>query len=290
MRGVVTALPDLSIRQLEYLIAVSTEASWAEAAAVVGVSPSALSQGLSELECRIGVPLFDREGRRRILRASAAPVLAHARQVVALTGDLAAWAERTRTGRTGELRVGMIDAAAVGHYPETLRRFRDDHPDLHLTLRVAPSGELLDELEAGDLDLAVVVEGRTRPGVASEPLLEEPLAVFTPTRGLPRSVDDWGPWVLFAEGSHTRAIAEAALRRLGASTTIVTESNQPEVLRAMVELGVGSTVLPVVQAGPGFGPGRVIARRTLVLVRRHGAAIDPAAELLAAVLRTATVG
>ena len=85
MRGVVTALPDLSIRQLEYLIAVSTEASWAEAAAVVGVSPSALSQGLSELERRIGVPLFDREGRRRILRASAAPVLAHARQVVALT-------------------------------------------------------------------------------------------------------------------------------------------------------------------------------------------------------------
>lgn len=285
-----TSLPDLSIRQLEYLVAVSTEPSWADAAALVGVSPSALSQGLSELERRIGVPVFDRDGRRRILRPTAEPVLAHARQVVALTGDLAEWAERTRTGRAGELRVGMIDAAAVGHFPEVLRRFRDDHPDLHLTLRVAPSGELLDEVEAGDLDLAVVVEGRSRRGVTSEPLLEEPLAVFTPTRGLPRSVEDWGPWVLFAEGSHTRAIAEAALRRLGAVTTIVAESNQPEVLRTMVELGVGSTVLPVVQAGSGFGPGRVIAHRTLVLARRGGAAVDPAAEMLVDVLRTATAG
>ncbi|MEM9203924.1 MAG: LysR family transcriptional regulator, partial [Actinomycetota bacterium] len=262
------ALPDLSIRQLEYLVAVSTEPSWAEAAATVGVSPSALSQGLSELERRVGVPLFDREGRRRTLRATAEPVLAHARQVVALTGDLADWAERTRTGRAGELRVGMIDAAAVGHYPDVLRRFRADHADLHLTLRVAPSGELLDELEAGSIDLAVVVEGRARRGVRTEPLLDEPLAVFTPTRGLPRSTEAWGPWVLFAEGSHTRAIAEEALQRLGAPTTIVAESNQPEVLRTMVELGVGSTVLPVVQAGADFGPGRVIAERTLVLARR----------------------
>ena len=89
----------------------------------IGVSPSALSQGLSELERRIGVPLFDREGRRRTLRPTAEPVLAHARQVIALTSDLADWAERTRTGRAGELRVGMIDAAAVGHFTDVLRQF-----------------------------------------------------------------------------------------------------------------------------------------------------------------------
>ena len=76
-----------------------------------------------------------------------------------------------------------------------------------------------------------------------------------------------------------------SLQRLGAPTSIVAESNQPEVLRTMVELGVGSTVLPVVQAGSDFGPGRVIAERTLVLARRNGAAVDPAAEMLAVALR-----
>jgi len=94
------ALPDLSIRQLEYLVAVSTAPSWSVAADSVGVSASALSQGLAELERRVGVPLFERNGRRRILRSGAEPVLAHARQVVALTGDLATWAERVRSGRS----------------------------------------------------------------------------------------------------------------------------------------------------------------------------------------------
>ena len=68
----VAALPDLSIRQLEYLVAVADEPTWAHAAARVGVSPSALSQGLAELERRVGVALFERDGRRRLVRRSAA--------------------------------------------------------------------------------------------------------------------------------------------------------------------------------------------------------------------------
>ncbi len=286
MHGVDRVLPDLSIRQLEYLVAVSEAPNWATAAAGVGVSASALSQGLAELERRIGVPLFDRKGRRRVLRPAAREVLAHARQVVALTGDLAAWADRTRTGRGGTLRVGMIDAAAVGHYPELLRRFRTDHPELEFRLRVAPSAQLLDELESGVLDLIVCVEpAEARRGVISEHLLSEELAVFTPDGRPPRSPSRWGSWVLFAVGSHTRAVIDEALRELGAPLDVVAESNQPEVLRAMVGLGVGWTVLPVVQAAPELAGGRVIAERRLVVARREGAAIDPAAEMLADRLR-----
>ena len=188
------------------------------------------------------------------MRPTAEPVLAHARQVIALTSDLADWAERTRTGRAGELRVGMIDAAAVGHFTDVLRQFRDDHPELHLTLRVAPSGELLDEIESGDLDLAVVVGAHPTRGphrVADERAARR----LHPTRGLPRDVAAWGPWVLFAQGSHTSRSPKKPCS-VSAPTSIVAESNQPEVLRTMVELGVGSTVLPVVQAGPDFGPGR----------------------------------
>lgn len=283
-----SALPDLSIRQLEYLVAVSTAPSWSVAAESVGVSPSALSQGLAELERRIGVPLFDREGRRRTLRADAAPVLAHARQVVSLTGDLAGWADRVRSGRSGRLRVGMIDAAAVGHYPDALRRFRAAHADLDLTLHVAPSGDLLDLVGAGVLDMAICVAPTTvddRPGLEFEELLVEPIAVFTPDGRLPRDPARWGPWVLFAAGSHTRAAIEQALVELGAGLDIVAESNQPEVLRTMVSLGVGATALPVVQAGD-LGPGRVITERRLVIATRRGAARPPAVDMLGAALVT----
>lgn len=283
-----TALPDLSIRQLEYLVAVADSPNWASAASTVGVSPSALSQGLAELERRVGMPLFDRQGRRRTLRPGAKEVLAHARHVVALTGDLAAWVDRTRTGGSGRLRVGMIDAAAIGHFPNALRSFRGAHPDLDLRLSVGPSGQLFDDLERGALDLAICVEpARPRRGIEMEALRTEELAVYSPDRTRPTRPSTWGPWVLFPEGSHTRALIVDALRELGAPIEIVAESHQPDVLRAMVGLGLGWTVLPVVQAEMGtdaLTSGRVIGTRELVTATRVGVAADPSLQLLLAAL------
>ena len=151
-------LPNLTVQQLEYLVAVAAAPTRAAAAARVGVTPSALTQGLAQLERRVGVPLFERHGRLTRLRPQAAEVLAHARRVVAETRDLARWAEARRTGAAGAVRLGTIDAVAVHHRAETVRSHRRAHPDLDLRLTVAPSGALLDALRVGDLDLVVCVE------------------------------------------------------------------------------------------------------------------------------------
>ena len=284
------ALPDLSIRQLEYLVAVADSDTFALAAERVGVSPSALSQGLAELERRVGVPLFDREGRRRVLRPDTRPVLEHARQVVALTADLTDWAQRMRSGDHGRLRLGMIDAAAVQHHGQALRRFRTEHPELRIHLRVAPSGDLLRELVGGSIDLAVCVEPpEPLRGVSTEVLLTEDLAVYAPDgRRRPGPSAGWGPWVLFPRGAHTRFVVEAALRRRGAPLEVVAESHQPEVLCEMVRLGLGWSVLPVAQAEWGDSPltgCEVLARRRLVTARRRGSAAHPAGFLLEQALR-----
>lgn len=281
------ALPDLTIRQLEYLVAVAEAPTWAEAADVVGVSPSALSQGLAELERRVGVELFDRVGRRRVLRDDASPVLDHARQVLALTADLVRWAQRRRSGEIGHVRVGMIDVAAVVHYPEALRSFRADHPDVELVLTVAPSRALLEDLVAARLDLVVCVEPPASvPGVELEPAVDEPLVVLGPP-GVGGPPSSWGPWVLFPAGSHTREAVERALLDRGATVDVVAESHQPDVLREMVLLGLGWTVLPTSQGSPGNGlvAHAELMTRRLVVARRSGAVRDPATDLLAAVIR-----
>lgn len=285
------ALPDLSIRQLEYLVAVADSDTFALAAEHVGVSPSALSQGLAELERRVGVRLFDREGRRRVLRPDTRPVLDHARQVVALTADLTDWAQRIRSGDHGRLRLGMIDASAVQHHGEALRRFRSEHPELRIHLRVGPSGGLLRELVDGALDLAICVEPpEPVRGVHTEPLLSEDLAVYAPDgRRQPGPSAGWGPWVLFPRGAHTRAVTEAALRHRGAPLDVVAESHQPEVLCEMVRLDLGWSVLPVAQAEWGDKPltgCEVLARRRVVTARRSGAAPHPAGLLLEQALRS----
>jgi DNA-binding transcriptional LysR family regulator len=291
------AVPNLTVHQLQYLVAVVESPTWAVAAASLGVTPSALSQGLAELERRVGLPLFERDGRRRVLSPTAQPVLTHAREVVARTVDLARYTEQLRSGRGGSLRVGMIDAAAVDHFSSALRQFRAERPELDLRLTVTNSTELLDLLGRADLDLVVCVEppGYVESLVAT-PLTSEPLLVHAPDPGaLDRPPDEWGPWVTFPAGSHTRLVIERALRRAGAPFDVVAESHQPEVLREMVRMGLGWTVLP-----PTRGPtaaahstashlaiGPPIADRRLVVARRAHALPNPAGESLQAALHAA---
>ena len=145
------------------------------------MSPSALSQGLAELERRVGVDLFERHGRRRVLRPSALPVLDHARQVVALTRDLLEWSDRIRTARAGRVPRGHDRRRRRRALPRSDPRLPSERRDVELTLSVAPSAALLDHLRDGRLDLVVCVEPPEPPaGIDLGPLLSEPLMVIAP--------------------------------------------------------------------------------------------------------------
>jgi DNA-binding transcriptional LysR family regulator len=287
--SVARSLPDISIRQLEYLVAVADEPTWAAAARSVGVSPSALSQGLAELERRVGIDMFEPVGRRRKLRVTVMPVLDHARQVVALTRDLVAWSDRLQTAGAGQVRLGLIDVAAVVHFPDVLRAFRTEHGDVDLTLTVASSRSLLDDLQRGVLDLVVCVEPPDPvAGIDCTQLLSEPMVVYGPPGTTTTDPAQWGPWVFFPESSHTRRLVSARLGELGARLDVAAESHQPDVLREMVLLGLGWTVLPRSQGESERGElsvGQQILKRRLVLARRVGAVTDPAVDELARRLR-----
>ena len=283
-------LPNLTVQQLEYMVAAAASPTRAAAAAGLGVTPSALTQGLAELERRVGVPLFERHGRQTRLRPQAAEVLAHARRVVAETRDLARWAETRRSGIAGTVRLGTIDAVAVHHRADAIRRHRRVSPDLDLRLTVAPSGALLDSLRVGDLDLVVCVESADPPvGIDTVICLEEPLHAYAPDGAAVGTPATWGPWVTYPDGSHTRSVIAAGLIAVGAPFEVVAESNQPDVLREMVRLGMGWAVLPETQAEAGVESLERVRRlpigvRRLVVARRSGAPPDAAVEALATVL------
>lgn len=283
----------ITTQQLQYLLAIDRSPTWAEAAEEVGVSPSALSQGVAELERRLGVALFEREGRRRVPTRDHAEVLRYAAGMLSATDDLARWAESRRSGRVGTARLGMIDAAATHHFRDVVRSYRGDHPDVELRLVVAPSGALLESLRRADLDVVVCVRpDETPPGIDVVPVLDDPLAVLGPDGSTPETQPrDWGPWVTFPAGAHTRRVVAAAVRVVGARFDVVAESHQPEVLIEMVGLGLGWTVLPL--AGMQLPMGVVVVRdriatRQLVVARRTDRAPDPVTDDLARALTSAS--
>ncbi len=278
-------LLNLTVQQLAYLAAVADHETFSEAAASLGVTTSALSQGLAELERRLGLPLFERHGRRQRLRSQATEVVAFAQRVVAETRDLGRWVRSARQGEVGRVRVGMIDAAAVHHLHDAVAKFRIEHHDVDLRLVVAPSGELLEQVRRGDLDLAVVVDPTTVENLDVAPVVVEPLVIVAPPETEIAAPETWGPWVLFPRGSRTRELIERALVARGATVDVVAESHQPDVLREMARLGMGWTVLPQAQSGRLDGDHDVVvAERHLVVVRPQARSENVAADRFCAAI------
>ncbi|NOX29896.1 MAG: LysR family transcriptional regulator [Actinobacteria bacterium] len=249
-------LPNLTVQQLEYLVAAVDHRTHARAAGSLGVSPSALSQGLAELAKRLGVELFDRTGRTMEVRAQAEPIVDHARLVLAHTADLARYVADAKQGRAGLVRLGMIDVAAVHHFASVLHDIRSTMPDIALHLTVAPSSELIAGVRSGSLDLIVGVRPNDDTDLDVVDLVAEPLHVYVASRPVgtftatpdPAEPETWGPWVGFPTSSQTRQIIASSLEALGADYEVVAESHQPDVLKEMTTLGLGWVVLPPVQA------------------------------------------
>lgn len=280
------SVPHVSIQQLEYLVSIADSATWAAAAKQLQVSPSALSQGIAELERRLGLTLFERSGRRRVLAPTSGPVLAYARSVVAQTRDLGRWVSAQASGGTGQLRIGMIDAAALFYFSEAIGNYRRELPDVDVRLTVAPSAQLLEQVRQNELDLGVVVRPAVQPtDLDFVDLLDDPMSVYTSVETVPGDPSTWGPWVSFPPSSHTRQHTAEHLRRLGASYQVVADSNQPEVLCEMVRLGMGWAVLPSVQAESEARKLRRVLdaplfHRPLIAIQRSNALPHPNADEL----------
>lgn len=275
-RTVEPPLLNLTVAQLSYLAAVADHETFAEAAAAVGVTTSALSQGLAELERRLGTSLFERSGRRQILRTDAEPIVRYAQSVVATTRDLGRWIESFHSGDRGRVTVGMIDAAAVVWFPECIRAFRSEFPEVVFQLVVAPSGELLEQLERGDIDLAIVIDRAELIGQFQIDVLgTETIYVVPPSGVSVKEIGD-GPWALFPKGSHSRQLIEEALRQKNIRPDVTTESHQPEVLRELAHVGLGWTALPESAFAPSDAAlvqlkksGAALTERRVVMVRRE---------------------
>lgn len=271
------------LQQLSYLDAVGRTGHYTDAADDLGVTQSALSQGLQRLEASLGAPLFERVGRTHRLTEAGETALSFARRVLAEAQHLDDQLLAQRSGEAGTLRLGLVDAAALYLYREQLERFRLDRPDVSLRLTVETSGRLLDLLDQYEIDLAIVVG--PAPNDDATELLSEPLYVYGPEIDDLRNADQW---VLYPEQSRTRRWIDPALAALGINPRASNESSNPSVIAQLVRLGEGWTVLPAGIAESISEPlprrSEAIAYRPLYAARREHSTENPLIDALLATL------
>jgi DNA-binding transcriptional LysR family regulator len=252
----------IDVRRLRVLREVARRASFSGAAEALGYTQSAVSQQVAALEREVGVPLLD---RHRGVRPTAAGevLLRHADGILARVTDAEAELAALRGGEAGSLRVVAFPTAGATVLPPAIAAFRAAYPGVELSLvpMEVPDGRAA--LEAGDCDLALLVEDPDDDGWAGggggddDPflrthLLDDRMNVMLPAGHplagrrrirLAELRDD--AWILGRRDYvPDEAIFDRACRRAGFEPQMAFESDDYLAIQGFVAAGVGVALAP----------------------------------------------
>ena len=295
----------MDLELVKTFLAVVRQRSMRAAAESLHVTQPAVSARIRELERQIDLPLFERVGRRlhpteagRLLLAESGALLAAADSVQQRLAEL-------RGRERGTLRLATIDAVSIYLLPEVYLEFRQVHPRIELLVQVVDSRRVLAavrdlEVEIGFLALPAPMALPPLPELEIVPFWVEPLVcVVSPshplaaTRPLELAAIAAQPLVLYSRGSHTRAALDAVFRERRTPPNVVMETESPEAMKRLAEVGVGISILPEAQVQQEIASGRLVAlaptdarfSRTLAWATRRGRSLGPAARHFLAQVR-----
>ena len=122
----------------------------------------------------MGMPLFERQGRKVSLTTSGEYLLVYARKMLALLKDAEDAAARLQRIETGKLTIGMVDTTTY-FIPAMLRKFLNEHEGIELVLRVGNRFELIQWLQNSEVDIAIMGSPPSEISVRAEPFAANPL-------------------------------------------------------------------------------------------------------------------
>lgn len=165
---------------LKTLLCVHRAGSVSAAAVVLSRTQSAISRRLAVLEAQVGLPLFERVGRKVVMSDAGKALLPYAERVVAALDDAAAAAERVRSGTAGSLRIAAVGTLADVRLTAALQHVRTQFPDVDIRLRTATSAEVSDLVRAGEATLGLRYFAERGDDLRTELVMMEPLTVVCP--------------------------------------------------------------------------------------------------------------
>jgi DNA-binding transcriptional LysR family regulator len=271
----------VELRQVQTFRAVAEELSFSRAAAKLGYVQSSVSAQVAALERELGVPLFDRLGRRIKLTDAGEVMLAHSRKLLALAEETkeAVVAAGVGTGEvTGSLTVSAPETLITYRLPKVLALFHERHPKVRLSVRPSSIGRLVGSarkaVEDGTVDVAFVLDepldGRVRlADLAVETLAAEDITVIAPASHalacssvvLPQDLH--GETILLPEAPESGCAYRGQFeRQLGSARVIPAETMEFQSIEAVkqcVAAGMGVSVLPKVTVGAELKAGKLAA-------------------------------
>lgn len=239
----------LNLDQLAAFVSVVDLGSFTAAADKAGLTQPAVSLQVKLLEQRLGVKLIERVGRRAQPSPAGLDLLPHARRIIQACSIAEEAMTPFREGSVGRVRIGSGGTASIHLLPRAIAMAKTRMPDLEIIVRVGNIDEILRDLEANALDLAVVALPASGRSLEVEPFHEDELLAVAPKGSV---MPKGGPDVEFMktrtlllyEGGNTRRATNEWFETGGTHPEPAMEFGSVEAIKELVAAGLGWSILP----------------------------------------------
>ena len=240
-------MKNATFRQLRFFNAVARHLSFAKAAVAMHVSAPAVTMQIKDLEAEIGMPLFERQGRKVSLTTTGEYMLVYSRKMLALLKDAEDAAARLQRIETGTLTIGLVGTTTY-FIPALLNQFLKEHEGIELKLMVGNRSELVQWLQNSEVDIAIMGKAPDELPTRAEPFAANPLVfVASPEHPLAgemglRAEDlRQQAFIVREPGSGTRSAMESFFTqaRLQPRYSMELQSNDAIKQAVMANLGLG---------------------------------------------------
>lgn len=236
------------IRELKTFISVARRGTFAAAGQEVGLTQSAVSAQIRNLEDSLGVKLFDRSGRAATLNSAGQRAIPLAEEILQLYARMGA--PDTDNDFHGALRIGAIGTVQTGILPQVLVALKAKAPFIEASLIPGVSLNLLSLVDSGDLDLAILIKPpfALPKDLRAEVIAHEPFVLITPknVRGNdPIQLLSDHPFIRYDRNSFGGRSVTQFLREQKLHVRQALELDELDAIVKMVRSGLGVALVPM---------------------------------------------
>ena len=240
---------NVTLKQFRYFEALARHGHFGRAAEACAISQPALSMQIKELEELLGVTLFERNARQVQLTRFGEDLADRVRDILRSVEEIGDLARASEDRLTGRLRLGVIPTIAPYLLPRVIRSLSDAYPDLDLYVRETITPKLIEELNDGRLDTAIVALPMSEPGLQETELFDENFVLIRPAAQaatpVPSAEELREMELLLLEEGHCfrdQALEFCGLRRAQPREGL--DGSSLSTLVQMVNAGIGVTLIP----------------------------------------------
>ena len=256
----------MDIRQLKAFVAIAETGTFTAGAGRVHVTQAAISMQIRQLENETGARLFVRAPRRVILTEAGEKLLERA-YVILREHDAALEEMAALTGaHKGRLRIGSASAmVSADPLPQILRELKKTHEAVETSVSSGTSESLIQQVLAGELDIAFVslpVEAR---GIQTELLSEDSLVAIASRRHKLANQKVVSAYALAGEklilgerGGNTRRLIDQFFAQAGVTPKVVMELSRLAAIKRMVEEDMGVGIVPLQSVQEEVNQGKLV--------------------------------